>query len=126
MVDGENSAKPGVSAIRLAARPVGAHNLKSAFKVFKALTRPCTKVVFPEPGPPVITETGAFKTLFIAPICSSDKLIPSEVSMFLPSKTCLGATALCFLIISLNCLHLLESLSKDALVDMTFLFLRSA
>ena len=70
IVEGSNIFKPGFSAIRFAALPVGAQSLISNFSSFSDFTSALTSVVLPEPGPPVIIDTEDFMELFIASICS--------------------------------------------------------
>ena len=49
-------------------------------------TNPCTRVVFPAPGPPVIIEIGVCNAILMASICSSDNSTLSEVLISLASK----------------------------------------
>ena len=79
MVDGSNFSKNGFSCILFAARPVGAQILTVCSSASSALTSPITIVVFPAPGPPVITETASLTEVLTAESCSSDNSRLSQV-----------------------------------------------
>ena len=49
------ASKPVASVMRLAARPVGAHSRSRTLFAARMRKIPLTMVVFPTPGPPVIT-----------------------------------------------------------------------
>ena len=63
---------PVVSVILLAALPVGAHNTYFLSKFSNISIIHFIIVVFPVPGPPVITVMLLFKDTEIASFCSSD------------------------------------------------------
>ena len=51
------ASRPDSSAMRFAARPVGAHSISRSFFAASTFTSERTSVVLPTPGPPVITST---------------------------------------------------------------------
>ena len=51
------ASMPDSSAMRLAARPVGAHSRMRSFFAASTFTSERTSVVLPTPGPPVMTST---------------------------------------------------------------------
>ena len=60
------ASKPVASVMRLAARPVGAHSKMSVPLAARMRRMALTMVVFPTPGPPVMTSTFDFNASWIA------------------------------------------------------------
>ena len=125
MVDGLYDDKPGVSAMRFAALPVGAHNLIFFPRAFKAPTNPWTIVVLPAPGPPVTIDIALDDASLIAAICSSERENPPLTPS---SKFSISAlfSVLAFFAIRAHSLATFSSLACDSMVETTSLFLRCA
>ena len=64
-----------VSPSRWAARPVGEQRANFKNCVCRIVTKERIKVVFPVPGPPVITVNDEFKAVSIASFCRGAKSI---------------------------------------------------
>ncbi|MPM82034.1 hypothetical protein SDC9_129092 [bioreactor metagenome] len=67
--------------MRFAARPVGAHKAAFIPRREKIPSMHLIIVVFPVPGPPVITVTGLSSALVTAFFCMAANLMPESASL---------------------------------------------